>query len=180
MDAETRTQNAITITRNVLRKALNSPFTMVKFTANGIDPERVEDSVYRVLCYLEKTAAKKPKEQMKDNLCPNDGEELHFFSKPIPVTQLFDPNKLEDCDWEGWEENKLGYIVAVCLKCDYILGVDNIQEGLGIDTIEEDVTRPYCACGRLMYQTDEGDEDAGPIYICRWCHKIVADGWKWG
>lgn len=62
--------------------------------------------------------------------CPNEScnnEKLHFFSKPIPVLHMFDLNKLEGCDWEGWEEEQLGYLVAVCLKCDFFLGVDKIK-----------------------------------------------------
>jgi len=55
MDAETRTKTAITITRDVLKKALTSPFTMAVMTAEEMNPERVEDVVYLILCYLEKT-----------------------------------------------------------------------------------------------------------------------------
>jgi len=62
MDAETRTHTAITITRGILKKALDSPFTMVEMTWFDIDPDAVEDEVERILCYLEKTAPEKPEE----------------------------------------------------------------------------------------------------------------------
>ena len=62
MDAEERTQDAITITREILMKALDSPFTMVEMTMFEEDPEHVQDKVYDILCYLEKTKPKKPEE----------------------------------------------------------------------------------------------------------------------
>ena len=62
MDAEQRTRDAITITREVLRKALASPFTMAQMTTFGVDPEHIQDKVYDLLCYLEKTRPEKPEE----------------------------------------------------------------------------------------------------------------------
>jgi len=62
MDAEQRTKDAITITRSILTKALTSPFTMVHMTMFEEDPEHVQDKVYDLLEYLEKTRPVKPKE----------------------------------------------------------------------------------------------------------------------
>lgn len=55
--------------------------------------------------------------------CPNDDNEMLMFKKPIPVMHLFDPNFLEDCDWEGWEEDKLGWLIGVCPECNFIAGI---------------------------------------------------------
>ena len=60
MDAEERTQNAITITRGVLKQALDSPFTMAVMTKDCTNPDHIEYQVEMILCYLEKTAPKKP------------------------------------------------------------------------------------------------------------------------
>ena len=65
---------------------------------------------------------------MDHTKCPNDGEPMHFFSKRIPIFGLFDPNDLVECNWETWEQDHLGYLVAVCLKCDYILSVGPPEE----------------------------------------------------
>jgi len=62
MDAEQRTRDAITITRTILTKALTSPFTLVVMTRDEVDPDAMEDKVYEVLWYLEKTRPVKPKE----------------------------------------------------------------------------------------------------------------------
>jgi len=62
MDAEQRTRDAITITREVRRKALASPFTMAQMTLFEVDPEHVQDKVYDLLEYLDKTNPKKPEE----------------------------------------------------------------------------------------------------------------------
>lgn len=56
--AEERTWNAIQITRRILRKALDSPFTLAVMTAEDLDPDHVEDEVERILYYLEKTKNK--------------------------------------------------------------------------------------------------------------------------
>ena len=65
MDAEQRTRDAITITRSILSKAMASPFTMIHMTVFEADPEQVENKVYDILDYLDKTAPKKPKEAEK-------------------------------------------------------------------------------------------------------------------
>lgn len=39
---------------------------------------------------------------------------------------------------------------------------------------------PLCACRQVVEKVAEGDVLASPIFICRECHKIFADGWKWG
>lgn len=62
MDAEKRTQTAITITRVLLKSALTSPFTMVTITMDLVKPGDVEDAVYEILCYLEKTKPEKATE----------------------------------------------------------------------------------------------------------------------
>lgn len=45
-----------------------------------------------------------------------------MFEKPIPILHLFDLDLLEDCDWEGWEEDKLGWLLGVCPECNFIVG----------------------------------------------------------
>jgi len=62
MDAEERTRTAITITRLILKMALESPFTLAVMTAEDMDPDDVEDQVERILCYLEKTRPRPPEE----------------------------------------------------------------------------------------------------------------------
>lgn len=59
MDAEERTATAIEITRGILKKALDSPFTIVTMTKGFTNPDHIEDEVERILCYLEKTKHKK-------------------------------------------------------------------------------------------------------------------------
>ena len=71
MDAEQRTRDAITITREILTKALTSPFTMVHMTMFEEDPEHVQDKVYDLLEYLEKTRPVKPKEVDNDEITPD-------------------------------------------------------------------------------------------------------------
>jgi len=62
MDAETRTRDAIEITRVVLKSALASPFTLAVMTVDDLDPDAIEDQVMAILCYLEKTKPEKPEE----------------------------------------------------------------------------------------------------------------------
>jgi len=62
MNAEQRTQDAITITRTILTKALTSPFTLAVMTWGEVEPEVMEDVVDDILRYLEKTSPKKPEE----------------------------------------------------------------------------------------------------------------------
>lgn len=58
MDAEQITAIAIQATREILMKALDSPFTLAVMTVEQMDPEEVEDQVERILEYLEKTRRK--------------------------------------------------------------------------------------------------------------------------
>ncbi|MBA7630974.1 hypothetical protein ES703_38501 [subsurface metagenome] len=44
---------------------------------------------------------------------------------------LFDPNDLGDCDWESWEEDRLGCLIGICLKCDFIMGTHKSEEAEG-------------------------------------------------
>ena len=62
MDAETRAIMAISLTRSILTKALDSPFTLVVMTRDIVNPDTVEDTVAEILRYLEKTAPEKPQE----------------------------------------------------------------------------------------------------------------------
>ena len=62
MNAEQRTRDAIALTRSILTKALTSPFTMVHMTMFEEDPEHVQDKVYDLLTYLEKTKPVKAEE----------------------------------------------------------------------------------------------------------------------
>ena len=59
--------------------------------------------------------------------CPNDGIEMLMFKKPIPVLHLFDLNLL-DCDWEGWDEGRLGWLAGICPECNFILGKSPPEE----------------------------------------------------
>ena len=38
----------------------------------------------------------------------------------------------------------------------------------------------FCACGQAMTRVAGGGDEADEIWICWRCHKIHADGWKWG
>ena len=71
MDADQRTRDAIIITRTILSKALTSPFTMVHMTMFEEDPEHVQDKVYDILCYLEKTRPVKAEEAEGDEITPD-------------------------------------------------------------------------------------------------------------
>jgi len=62
MDAETRAIMAISLTRGILTKALDSPFTLVTMTWEEVEPDAVEDTIAEILWYLEKTAPEKPQE----------------------------------------------------------------------------------------------------------------------
>ena len=71
MDASQRTRDAITITRTILTKALTSPFTLAVMTVESMDPDAIEDKVYDILCYLEKTRPVKAEEAEGDEITPD-------------------------------------------------------------------------------------------------------------
>ena len=71
MNAEQRTQDAITITRTILTKALTSPFTLAVMTVESMDPDAIEDMVVDVLEYLEKTRPVKAEEVEGDEITPD-------------------------------------------------------------------------------------------------------------
>ncbi len=50
---------------------------------------------------------------------------------------------------------------------------DEPEEGEGL-------TSQYCACGDELEELIVGQDLEPPIFVCRRCHKIWADGWKWG
>ena len=91
-----------------------------KFTYSTLRDKVLEAKEYHES--LNETKTSTP--EMDHTKCPNDGEPMHFFNKPMPIMHLGDPNNFGDCDWETWEEDHLGYLIAVCLKCDYFLGID--------------------------------------------------------
>jgi len=62
MDAEQRTLDAITITRKLMRDALNNPNAVLGMTDRGLTPEDVENQICEILEYLDKTKPKKPEE----------------------------------------------------------------------------------------------------------------------
>ncbi|GAH72286.1 unnamed protein product, partial [marine sediment metagenome] len=74
MDAEMRTQSAITCTRYILQKALDSPFTMTVITLDDLNPEHLQDKIYEILCYLEKTKHKKVKTEWAKGLSKMEPE----------------------------------------------------------------------------------------------------------
>ena len=59
MDAEKRAIMAISLTREVLTRALDSPFTMAVMTRDGVTPNDIEYHIEQILEYLEKTAPDK-------------------------------------------------------------------------------------------------------------------------
>ncbi len=59
MGAEERTKSAITLTREILLRGLDDLATIVLITINDLPPEVIEDKIYEILEYLDKT---KPKE----------------------------------------------------------------------------------------------------------------------
>ena len=56
MDAEKRTQIAITMTREILASLFDDPGTMAFMTFYEVEPQELEDKVCKILEYLEKTA----------------------------------------------------------------------------------------------------------------------------
>lgn len=56
MDAEKRTQIAITMTRELLANMFDDPVAMALMTYYEVEPEEVEDKVFEILYYLENTA----------------------------------------------------------------------------------------------------------------------------
>jgi len=56
MDAEKRTQIAITMTRELLANMFDDPVAMALMTYYEVESDEVEDKVYEILYYLEKTA----------------------------------------------------------------------------------------------------------------------------
>jgi len=63
MDAEQRTHKAIHLTRTVILDALCNPLALIEMYANDVDSEDLQDKVYDILEYLEKT---KPEETKAD------------------------------------------------------------------------------------------------------------------
>ena len=62
MNAIERATMAISLTRSILTKALDSPFTLAVMTRDKVEPDAVEDTIAEILWYLEKTAPEKPQE----------------------------------------------------------------------------------------------------------------------
>lgn len=55
MGVEKRTQEAITLTRSLLAMATADPNTVILMTVNDIKLQALEDMVYDILDYLDKT-----------------------------------------------------------------------------------------------------------------------------
>jgi len=62
MDAEERTHDAITITRELLMNAFDDPSAIMVMTMDCIKPEDVENQVAMVLEYLDRTEPKSDEE----------------------------------------------------------------------------------------------------------------------
>lgn len=56
MNAEKRTQIAITMTREILANMFDDPGAIAFMTFYEVEPDEVEDKVSQILYYLEKTA----------------------------------------------------------------------------------------------------------------------------
>jgi len=55
MDAEQRTHEAIKYTKTVLPGILRNPLALIAMYVNDVDPEDLQDKVYDIMEYLEKT-----------------------------------------------------------------------------------------------------------------------------
>lgn len=69
MDAEERTEKAITLTRTIMFNVFDDPGAILEMTINNVDPEEVEDKVCGILEYLEKTTQEAEMEKMKQGPC---------------------------------------------------------------------------------------------------------------
>lgn len=65
MDADERTEEAISITRTLLKWILRDSKAMIMFADSSVTPEDLSDDVYAVLSYLELTDPDKTKETEK-------------------------------------------------------------------------------------------------------------------
>lgn len=59
MNAEERVLEAIRVTRSILERALNDPGTLVAMTAWDIEPEGLEDTITKILEYLDRSREEK-------------------------------------------------------------------------------------------------------------------------
>ena len=62
MSAEDRVLTAIKLTREILLKTLESPFSLIAMANSDVGPDEVEWEIACILEYLEKTAPEKPQE----------------------------------------------------------------------------------------------------------------------
>ena len=62
MGAEKRVLEAIALTRVALKRALIDPKALVQMTAWDVEPDAIENTVTKILEYLEKAAPEKPEE----------------------------------------------------------------------------------------------------------------------
>ncbi|MBA7630973.1 hypothetical protein ES703_38500 [subsurface metagenome] len=93
MTAEERTATAIEITREVLKMALSSPFTMVEMTGRSMNPNDVQDQVTAILCYLEKTNPKKSTEDPPRNAYGLTDIHVIDEDEPEEVEEPIDENR---------------------------------------------------------------------------------------
>jgi len=62
MDAKKRTDVSIGMTRKLLMDALDHPEAIMTMIANDLTPEVIQDCLYSILMYLEKTAPEQAEE----------------------------------------------------------------------------------------------------------------------
>lgn len=111
MDAEERTRNAIIVTRNLLQKALTSPFTLAVMTAENVNPNHVEDKVFDILCYLEKTSPTKSPEDLGIDTIKENNEEISFREYLETFQTLEGTNRMEE-----YTEEELARMHDIALK----------------------------------------------------------------
>uniref|UniRef100_A0A6H2A698 Uncharacterized protein n=1 Tax=viral metagenome TaxID=1070528 RepID=A0A6H2A698_9ZZZZ len=66
------------------------------------------------------------------------------------------------------------------LPRDQIIGCPWCDTSHRNDEICMEYGPTLCACGKRFIMVYPRDRGAGPILICDECHKINAQGWKWG
>lgn len=63
-------------------------------------------------------------ERIKYGECPNGHGDMVFFNHPIDLATIIPDDEI---DIGGFESGDLGYIVAVCQECGFVLSLNNID-----------------------------------------------------
>lgn len=102
------------------------------------------------------------------------------MSENLPLERIDEiRNALQTLIEENWfDEDTESYSEGWIACCTFFRSI------LYPDGRPMDKWPPTCACGNFTEKVADGDltehHVAHDIYICRKCHKIHTDGWKWG